>query len=271
MCKLYNKNILITGAASGIGKLLAEISIEKGCNKLILLDLDKYNLDLTAKALKVKNKNIFTFKIDLSKKNEIVKISKQIKNKIGNIDILINNAGIVVGKKFVEHSHAEIQKTIEINSNALMHLTLEFLPEMISRGCGHIVNISSAAGFSAMPKMSVYVASKHAVVGWSESLRIEMEKGKTGVHITTVTPYYINTGMFAGVKSLIPLLDQNYVVNKIISGIEKNKIFVKLPFLVKIQNLIKGLLPTRIYDFIVGDLLRVYSTMDNFIGRKKMN
>lgn len=267
MCRLYNQNILITGAANGIGKLLAEKSVEKGCNKLILIDIDKQKLDVFAKSLKDKNSNIFTFKIDLSKKSEIVKISKQIKNKIGSIDILINNAGIIVGKNFVDHSHFEIQKTMEINSNALMHLTLEFLPAMISRGNGHIVNISSAAGFSSVPKMSVYVASKFAVVGWSESLRLEMERENTGIHVTTVAPYYINTGMFAGVKSLIPILNQNYVANKIICGIEKNKIFVKLPFLVKIQGIIKGLLPTRVFDFVVGDLLGVYKTMNKFTGR----
>lgn len=91
-----------------------------------------------------------------------------------------------------------------------MHIALELLPEMILRGSGHIVNIASAAGFVSNPKMSVYVASKFAVVGWSDSLRLEMERNKTGVHVSTVTPYYIDTGMFAGVKTLIPILKPEY-------------------------------------------------------------
>ena len=158
---------------------------------------------------------------------------------------------------------------MEINSLALMHLTLEFLPEMISRGSGHVVNVASAAGFTANPKMSVYVASKFAVVGWSESLRIEMEELKTGVHVTTVTPYYIDTGMFAGVQSLIPILKQDYVVKKIICGIERNKIFVKIPFLIKLLPLIKGVLPTRVFDVVVGKWLGIYKSMSKFTGRKK--
>lgn len=264
MSRFENQNVLITGAASGIGKLLTLKLLDKGASKLILLDKNRSELQNLSKL----SNNIFTFPVDLSNYNEIIKTSKLIKKKNLSIDILINNAGIIVGKNFSEHTHEDILKTIQINSLALMHLTLEFLPIMISRGSGHIVNIASAAGFTSIPKMSVYVASKFCVVGWSESLRIELEREKSGVSVTTVTPYYIDTGMFSGVKSLIPILKPEYVVKKIISGVEKNKIFVKLPFLVKLLPIIKGILPTRVFDFLIGDGLRIYNSMNNFIGRK---
>jgi len=192
----------------------------------------------------------------------------QVKKEVGIIDILINNAGIVVGKSFNEHSHTDIDRTMIINSAALMHITKEFLPDMIASKSGHIVNIASAAGLVSNPKMSVYVASKWAVIGWSDSLRLEMENANTNVKVTTVTPYYINTGMFDGVSStVIPIVDPNIAAEKIIRGIEKNTLFVRMPGIVYTLPFIKGILPTRWFDLIVGKWMGVYKSMNDFKGR----
>jgi short-subunit dehydrogenase len=185
------------------------------------------------------------------------------------VDIVFNNAGIVVGKAFHEHTHRDITKTIDINVSGVMHVALSFLPDMIDQEEGHIINIASAAGLIANPNMSVYAASKWAVVGWSESLRIEMEERKTGVHITTVMPSYIDTGMFAGVKSpmLTPVLQPEYIVDKIMQAVHENKIILQEPFMVKSIPVLKGILPTRVFDFVAGKIFGVYKTMDHFVGR----
>ena len=145
-----------------------------------------------------------------------------------------------------------------------------FLPAMIQRKSGHIVTISSAAGMLANPKMAVYAASKWAVLGWSESLRLEMKMLKTGIKVTTVTPSYINTGMFDGAKVnfLLPNLKPEKAVQKIINGIENNKVFVRMPALVYLVPLLKGILPSSWFDLFIGKGLGVYASMRQFKGRK---
>jgi NAD(P)-dependent dehydrogenase (short-subunit alcohol dehydrogenase family) len=126
-------------------------------------------------------------------------------------------------KAFVDHTSAEIDRTLALNTLALMDLSSAVLPGMIARRRGHIVNMASAAGLVVNPRMSVYCSSKWAVIGWSESLLLEMRSGRTGVNVTTVMPYYIKTGMFAGVNSspLMPLMEPEDAARAVFSAIEK--------------------------------------------------
>jgi len=144
-----------------------------------------------------------------------------------------------------------------------------FLNEMIKRGSGHIVNLASASGYIGNPRMSVYAASKWAVLGWSESLRIEMEKLKTGVKVTAVIPSYINTGMFDGVKApfLVPILETDDLVNRMLKGIAKGKNEIRAPFMVRFVPFLKSVLPAKAFDKLAGNILGVYSSMDTFKGR----
>jgi short-subunit dehydrogenase len=150
-----------------------------------------------------------------------------------------------------------------------MHVALEFLPGMIEKKSGHIVNIASAAGLIPNPKLSVYCASKHAVIGWGESLRIELEQISKNLHVTTVTPSYISTGMFEGVRSpLVPLVRPHIAAQTIINGVKRNKIFVRMPWIVYIVPLLKGLLPVRWMDVLAGKIFGFHKSMDKFTGRK---
>jgi short-subunit dehydrogenase len=151
-----------------------------------------------------------------------------------------------------------------------MVVALQALPDMISRNRGHVCNIASAAGMLSNPKMSVYAASKWAVIGWSDSVRIELKLMRSKVHFTTIAPYYINTGMFDGVKSrFFPILKPEKVAYKILRAIEKNKDFKGLPFSFHFIRACQALLPSAWFDKIMGDWVGIYSTMDNFTGRKK--
>jgi len=143
------------------------------------------------------------------------------------------------------------------------------LPGMIERRSGHVVNIASAAGLVSNPGMSVYCASKWAMVGWSDSVRLELEAANTGVRVTTVLPYYIDTGMFEGVRSpFIPLLRPEYAVVRIVRAIQKNKIFLRMPRLMNLVPFLKGVMPTRWFDALGGRWLGVYRSMETFRGRK---
>lgn len=190
------------------------------------------------------------------------------KKELGVVDVLINNAGIIVGKYFWEHSREDIYRTMNINANAPMHISQQFLPDMLQRNVGHICNIASSAGLTSNPKMSVYAASKWAVVGWSDSLRLEMKQLKKDVKVTTVTPYYINTGMFAGVRSIVPILNPEKVARKIIKAIENDRIFLSMPWSMRFVRLSQGLLPIWLYDLVMNRVLGIYKTMDHFEGRK---
>lgn len=270
MSSIKDKTILITGGASGIGRLLGRKLLNEGAKRLIIWDVDEAKLSETTRELKTDGFEVHSYVVDISSANNVIETAVKVREDVGNIDILINNAGVVVGKEFVKHTHNDIDTTINVNTLAMMHTTLEFLPEMIKRGDGHIVNIASAASYVSNPKMSVYAGSKWAVYGWSESLRLELEALENNLHVTTVTPYYINTGMFDGVKPrfLLPILDPDNVVDSIIKAIKKNKLFVRKPFMIKITPLAKGILPTRVFDLFVGKILGVYKSMDDFIGHK---
>jgi short-subunit dehydrogenase len=139
---------------------------------------------------------------------------------------------------------------------------------MIKRKKGHIVNIASAAGMASHPKLSAYVASKWGLIGWSETLRLELEQSKTNVRVSTITPYYIDTGMFKGVQSpIIPLLKPERVAKGVIRAIEKNKIFARMPWLVYAMPFFKGVVPQRWFDFLLGKVFGVYGSMNTFKGK----
>ncbi len=267
MTKFKNKTVLITGGAAGIGKLMAEKILHLGASKMILWDINKENLDKTTKHLKESGFDVYLYIVDVANLEIVKQTARKVKDEVGKVDILINNAGVVVGKYFHEHSHDDIDFSMNINISALMHITLEFLNDMIEKGEGHIVNIASAAGMVSNPKMSIYSASKWAAIGWSDSLRLELELISKNVKVTTVTPYYISTGMFDGVKSpIIPIVKPETAANKIIKAIKKNRIFIRMPWLVYTLPFIKGILPVRWFDLIIGKGFGVYKSMNAFKG-----
>lgn len=272
MTKIKDQNILITGGANGIGKMLGEKSLKAGAAHLVIWDINQENLDKTIEEFKAKGyDNVSPYIVDIANTEEIEAQATQVLADVGTIDILYNNAGVVVGKQFYEHTARDIDKTIQINVLGVMHTARVFLPAMIQKGAGHIINIASAAGFTPNPKMSVYAASKWAVVGWSESLRIEMERIGKNFQVTTVTPSYINTGMFDGVKApfITPILDPDDVTDQILKAVRNNEILLRAPFSVNLVPFFRGILPTRLYDFIGGNLFGIYDTMADFIGRPK--
>lgn len=271
MSTFLHKNILITGGASGIGRLLAERSAQEGISNIILWDIDAGNLQKTVEFFSNENVPVHAYVVDLTIRDEIYSAAEMVAGVIGPVDILVNSAGVVTGKQFHLSGPGEIQQTIDVNVLGALHTTRAFLPGMIKQKSGHIVNISSAVSLMANPKMSTYVASKWALTGWSESLRLELEAISPNLKVTTVQPSFINTGMFKGVEPPLwtPLLDPEMICDTIISAIKRNRIIVREPFMVKLVPILKGLLPTRLFDYIAGKIFHVYRSMDTFTGRKK--
>lgn len=270
MTKIKDNCILITGGASGIGRIMGRMALEKGARCLVIWDINQENINGTIAELG-KLGRVEGYKVDVSDSNAVKENFIRTEKECGNVDIIINCAGIVTGNKtFDKQNIKDIERTMSINAVAPMTIALQALPGMLARDKGHICNIASAAGMLSNPKMSVYVASKWAVIGWSDSVRIELKQAKSNVRVTTVAPYFINTGMFDGVKSrLFPILEPEATAKKILRAIERNRDFKGIPFGFHFIRLCQGVLPTALFDIIFGKWVGIYSAMDNFTGRKK--
>jgi len=268
MKEFSGKTVLVTGAASGIGRGMVLDFAKEGAD-LVLWDIDEEGLKSVAEEVRQIGTKANMYKLDLSKKNEIAKQAAKVKSDVGHIDLLINNAGIVTGKSFLECSDEQIERTMNVNIMALMWITREFLPDMLERDSGHIVNVASAAGLIGVSALADYSASKFAVIGFNESIRMELKKNKSNVKTTVVCPYYINTGMFNGVKTrfsfLLPILEEKKVVTRVLESIKKEKSSLLMPWIVNTVPPLR-LLPDSVFDF-AANLLGLNNSMDEFKGR----
>ncbi|MDG1041359.1 MAG: SDR family oxidoreductase [Flavobacteriaceae bacterium] len=263
-----DNSVLITGGASGIGKIMARLLLEHGA-KVIIWDIDESKTTAVISELSALGV-IVGYTVDISSKKQIKDTAKKVKQTFGGIDILINNAGIIIGDYFHQHNTSNILKMMDVNAMAPMVITSEFLQEMLAKNSGHICNIASSGGLISNPKMAVYAASKWALIGWSDSLRLEMKQLKKNIIVTTILPYYISTGMFEGVRSKIPILNPETTALKIIKAIEKNKKMVTIPgYTYRFTRFSQAILPFNMFDWFAGSVLGIYSTMEHFTGRKK--
>lgn len=266
--KIQGSNVLITGGASGIGRLMGQMALQRGAAALIIWDINEANIQATVQELSPLGR-VCAHRVDVGNVDNVHEAYLATVQECGAVDILINCAGIVTSNHtFDRVDISEIDRTIRINTIAPMYVAREMLPDMLSRNRGHICSIASAAGMLGNPRMAVYAASKWAAIGWSESIRIEMDERRSGVHVTTVAPYYINTGMFDGVRSVIPILNPAKTARKILRAIERNKNFCGMPFPFHLIRLCQGILPTCVFDWFFGQVFGVYHTMDHFTGRR---
>jgi short-subunit dehydrogenase len=267
--KIQGNTVLITGGCSGIGKIMGRICLEKGASRLVIWDINEKAIEATIQELSALG-SVYGHVADISSPDSIDKACADTKEACGDVDILINCAGIITNNKpFHEQTDADINRTIDIDTKGAMYVTLRYINGMRSRGKGHICNITSAAGMLSMPKMSLYAAAKWGALGWSDSVRIELQREKSPVHVTTIAPYFINTGMFDGIHSFFKIQDQESVARKTIRAIERNRWYKGMPFTYHFIRLMQGILPVRWLDFIFGDLCGLYTVMDHFTGRKK--
>jgi len=265
--EIKDKVVLITGGASGIGRIMVRLMLERKA-KVIIWDINTESINQTIAEFSDKGE-IVGYKVDVSNLEQIQYTAKKVKSEIGIVEILINNAGIIVGKYFNEHTPSDISKTMEINASAPMFITREFLNDMLHQNSGHICNIASSGGLISNPKMSVYAASKWSLIGWSDTLRLEMKQMGKKVNVTTIMPYYINTGMFDGVKSKIPILEPEATALTIVKAIEKNKKLVSIPgYIYRFTRFGQAIMSIKIFDWFTGNILGIHKTMEHFTGRK---
>jgi len=268
---IEGQTALITGAGSGIGRLLALRLAKKHCT-LVLWDINAEGIQSVARECKdLGAKKVITHVVDITKREKVKEMAQKVKDEVGLVEILINNAGIVSGKKLLETKDEMIVKTFEVNTFALFWTTKEFLPAMMEKNRGHIVTLASMAGVLGVSGLADYSGSKFAAFGFNEALRFELKKEKrTGITATTICPYFINTGMFDGVQSrfplLLPILEPDYAVDKIINAIETKQEVLIMPRFAYLAILLRGMFPTPVFDFVIN-FLGVSESMETFKGR----
>ncbi|XP_045183049.2 epidermal retinol dehydrogenase 2-like [Mercenaria mercenaria] len=269
---ISGETVLITGAGSGIGRLMAVRFAKLKC-RLVLWDVNEKGNVETLSMCQEYGVTAKAYTINLCDREDVYDIANKVKQEIGQIDILVNNAGIVTGKKFLDCPDNMIQKTMEVNAMAHFWTVKAFLPDMLKRNHGHIVNVASSAGFIGVTGLADYCASKFAAVGFEESLRFELESlGKDGVHTTVVCPFFINTGMFEGAKTrfpfLLPVLEPDYVARKIVEAVLCNQVVLCIPRILYIFYAVKGMIPHQ-PGFVISKYLGAHNLMDSFVGRQK--
>lgn len=271
MTRLAQATVLITGAASGLGRLMALGCAARGAT-VVMWDRDAAGLERVRQEIAARPGAPRThgMVVDLTDREAIKAAARQALDEVGTVGVLINNAGIVTGKTLTEASDAEIERTFQVNALASFWTVRAFLPRMIAAGDGHVVTIASAGGIAGTARLVDYCASKFAAFGFDESLRLELRRMGAPVRTTIVCPFYINTGMFDGVKSrfgwLIPILEPDDVVRRILRAIERDQQRLIMPWFVYTTFLAR-LLPVPVYDWL-NDFFGISRSMDEFKGRR---
>jgi len=194
MRSFKNKNVIITGAAGDVGKNLAK-KIAKHEANLILSDVNLEGLQ----ELKNDIESTYDTKVridglDITNEQKVKIFSEEVLKEFGSIDLLINNAGIGHYAELAETSIETWKQLLEVNLWGALYHVHAFLPSMIERESGHIVNVSSGQAFFRMPTWGAYAVTKLAMGAYSEVLRHEVKK--FNINVTTCYPYMINTGFY---------------------------------------------------------------------------
>jgi short-subunit dehydrogenase len=268
MKDLQKKRVLITGAGSGLGRELALAFAHNGA-EVVVTDIDAAGMMETARMVRAEDGRAICLPMDVTDIDNVRRVRQTLHQQHGPVDVLVNNAGIVRGGEFLEVSLENHREMLEINALGPMSVTYAFLPDLISQPEGHCVNIISAAGMLPLPHGVSYASSKWAALGFSDSLREELRlAGHRHVHVTSICPSYIDTGMFAGVRMprFTRPLQAAPLARKVVRAVQRDKDYLLTPWLVHIIPIGK-VLPLA-FGQLLSDWLGVTRGMQGWNGRR---
>ncbi len=193
---LQGKWVLLSGAASGIGRETCLLLAREGCN-FVVIDIDAGGLDRVKAELESLGSKVISKVVDVTNKEQIRELASEVTAEIGAVDILVNNAGIGHNQDLRHTTDADWQKLMNINFFAVLDMTNAFLPAMIKKGGGQIVNMSTGQVFFPVPTWGAYAATKAALATYSECLTWELSCFK--IAVTTVFPGLISTPFYKDV------------------------------------------------------------------------
>ncbi|CAF1011669.1 unnamed protein product [Adineta steineri] len=238
--------VLITGSANGLGREIALTFARAGAS-LALWDIDDIgNRETQQQCLAILHSHNYTsrvriYHVDVTRATEVYAYAERVRYDLGQISILIANAGYVSGRSLLTESDADIERTFDVNSLSPIWLIKAFLPYMLDANRGHVVLISSVLGIHACHGPVTYVSSKHASLGLSRSLRLDIHAThpNSRVFIHCICPYLMRTKMFnpmltqISLKFIVPIISPHYVAKQVLDAIEWRRNEVILPYHLK--------------------------------------
>lgn len=258
--------VLVTGAGHGIGKELALRYASLGAT-VVCWDINEQgNEETTSEIKKQGAARAYAYRCDVSNRDEVLKTAEKVREEVGNVTILINNAGIMPCHSFLTHTPEEIRKSVDVNLMAHFWMLQAFLPSMIEKDHGHVVALSSMAGIVGLPNLVPYCATKFAVRGIMESISEEIRQASpnrmTNIKFTTIYPYMVDTGLCKKPRtrfpSLLALVQPKEAANQIICAQRRNELEVTIPNYWFTINTVVRCLPYKaafaIMDFVDSGL-----------------
>jgi len=210
--RLKGQTAIVTGGGRGIGRAICLSLAGEGANIVIVARTER-EIRETARLVEREGRKALAVKTDIRNEEEVIDMVSKAMNAFGRIDILVNNAGVAYRKYLVETSTEEYDEIMDTNVKSMFLCTKYALPHLLRRGEGRIVNISSGAGKHGIPKLSIYCASKFAVIGFTESLAYEVGGG---LQVYAVCPAGVDTDMYHSLFSDEPVLKPEDVANKVL-------------------------------------------------------
>ena len=252
---LSGKVVAITGGGRGIGKATGAALARRGA-KVALGDVDAAAAQAAAQEIG----GTIGLHVDVTDRPGFTAFLDEVESRLGPLDIVINNAGIMPVVQFDEETEASIIRQIEINLHGVIHGTREAARRMKPRRTGHIVNVASAAGKAGFAGLATYCATKHAVVGYSEAVRAELQG--SGIEMSVVMPVIVNTELTTGLEDTrgVKKLEVSEVVDTIVGALEKPYFDVFVPKSLAVIQALVSPLPRRGRD-AVAKLLKSHEAI----------
>lgn len=239
--EIRGKLVLVTGASSGIGEAIAKAMAQAG-GRLVLLARNEAELQRVTIDIRQTGAEAQYFPVDLRDAEAVANICTRIAQSLGTPDIIINNAGAGTWRFVDETSPAEAQEMMALPYFAAFNVVHAFLPSMLERNSGHIVNLSSAASRYAWPGATAYIAARWALRGFTEALHADMDGTGIGVSFCeaglTNSPYWQHNPQsrerLPGIAKLAPVITPAQVAQAVVRGVERNKKLILVPFMLKV-------------------------------------
>jgi len=219
-------------------------------SRVVATDVDGKELEKAVGELEGMGFDVFPYLLDVSERDACFALVEKVESEVGPIDILINNAGVVECYEVLEHSEYSIRRITDVNYLGQVWMMQAAVPGMVSRGCGHVVNMCSVTGKASAAKGAFYSATKHALIAVTDAIRQELRK--SGVKFTIINPGYVSTGMFEGAR--VPFItswqDPQKVSDAVVEAVKRNRAEVCIPrFNVRLAALSRAMCWPKFTDF----------------------
>lgn len=250
MENLRDKVVLITGAARGMGRLHA-FNFGKEGAKLVLTDIHEELLKETVGELIAEGCQVKYYKHDVSSRDDCFDLEKKVAKDVGQVDVLINNAGVTRSAPVLDYTEEEFRRITDVDYLGIVWMMQAFVPGMVKQKSGHVVNICSIAGKFGVPHLSPYCGAKAASIVVTDSIRLELKK--SGVNFSIVDPYFVKTGMFDGAQT-IPIMgwqSAEKISMRVLEAVKKNRGEICMPpFRVRLFAVARAFGFTKFFDLV---------------------